>query len=151
MSKPRLIAVILLLLASPIQLMTMPWLVFTIYEFKGLISELSRDGSSAYIEGRSNRLQRNVFKLSLYVLNCIAMVGLFGITINIFRNKIILFSIWFIVILLGSGYLIFIPSTEGDFEKNTFVAFFILLPIFLALVGAYVTCRSRDDNCGASL
>lgn len=135
---------ILLLLAVPIQLITAPWLVLTIFEFRDLLSELSRDGTPSYIEGRSDRLHRNIFTLSLYVLNIIAMIGLFGIAINILRKKIILIPIWFIVILLAFGYFVFIPPTEGHFSRNAFVAIFIFLPILLALIGAYVSCRSRE-------
>jgi hypothetical protein len=129
-------ALIVLLLAAPILLVKLPWFIPTINALQNTIAELAIDGTPSYIEEKSGRLQRGMFALGLYVFGFIAVIGLIGIATNLIRRKILLLAIWFAVIVVSSGLVIFEFPAVGSDTDRVYVAIFVMLPIVVALVAA---------------
>jgi hypothetical protein len=129
-------ALIVLLLAAPILLVKLPWFIPTINAFQNTIAELAVDGTPSYVEEKSSRLQRGMFALGLYVFGFIAVIGLIGIATNLIRRKTLLLAIWFAVILVSSGLVIFELPAVGSDTDRVYVAIFVILPIVVALVAA---------------
>lgn len=129
-------ALIVLLLAAPILLVKLPWFIPTINALQNTIAELAIDGTPSYIEEKSSRLQRAMFALGLYVFGLVAVIGLVGITTNLIQRKVLLLAIWFTVILVSSGLVIFELPAVGNDTDRVYVAIFVILPIAVALVAA---------------
>lgn len=150
MSIPRFIALIVLLLAAPILLVKLPWFIPTINALQNTIAELAIDGTSSYIEEKSSRLQRGMFALGLYVFGSIAVIGLVGIATNLIQRKILLLVIWFAVILVSSGLVIFELPAIGNDTDRVYVAIFVILPIAVALVATCAFAISAKNTSASA-
>ena len=155
MSTPRIMAVVVLLLATPILFVKIPWLIPTINALQKAMEEMAINGAPGYFEEKSARAQRGMFALGLYFLGIIASIGLISIASGFIQNKRISLVIWFDVVLVACGLAAFEFGALGKDADKVYVALFMAGPIAIAILGVggfacSLKCRSKPREARSS-
>lgn len=132
----RKLAIITLLVATPIVLLKLPWLPVTILEFLSILRESEVEGSIKYTADRDSRFLRLVWALTLYFFGILALLGLTG---NAFlkRSSLHLERVaWICSIIVGISLPFFEVSGIGGDTDRVFVFIVMRLPIFIAVISA---------------
>lgn len=138
----RILAIAILVFATPIMLLKLPWLPVTAQTFIQTVSESTANGTAGYVKDHGERLSRLAVALVLYGLGLLAITGLFGIALGICKHPAAQKIAFVSALIVGAGMPFFDASQIDPATDRLYVVLVIYLPIVVALLSVTALCLS---------
>lgn len=126
----------MLLLASPLIFLKLPWLPATVQSFIEAASESTANGTPSFVKDHTETLWRQIEALALYAVGLWAILGLARVAVGRCKHPAAQAATWLSIVLVGVTLPIFEAPSIAPITDRDYVFLVVYLPISLAVLAA---------------